>query len=254
MARSRPPASRAASCSNAMACRPCARFRAASSTASRIARRPCTTALRRLDAPVFPCSAMLSPCMTRRIASLAPGAVPRGGIPTRTLYCVHIMFAIAPRNRSDDDSAGPSAQKDCRRSADEPAPASPEADPAGTDYLRTMLRDPGNLTCNEVSLPGPPNHPFTIIAQPTPQQAEAFQRLGLEPSKMFPVPRQHRKYVFVCIRDEVTANQPLRRCCHSAHPKPAPGASGTAPRRRPPGCRHGMPSSGYKERPPDVPL
>ena len=51
--------------------------------------------------------------------------------------------------------------------------------------LRAYL---GNLTCNEASLPGQPIHPFTIIAQPTPLQAEAFQRLGVEPSKMIPVP------------------------------------------------------------------
>ena len=54
--------------------------------------------------------------------------------------------------------------------------------------LRTMLQDLGNLTCNEATLPGQPNHPFTIIAKPTPLQAEAFQRLGVEPSKMIPVP------------------------------------------------------------------
>ena len=29
--------------------------------------------------------------------------------------------------------------------------------------LRTMLQDLGNLTCNEATLPGQPNHPFTTI-------------------------------------------------------------------------------------------
>ena len=54
--------------------------------------------------------------------------------------------------------------------------------------LRTMLQHLGNLTCNEATLPGQPNHPFTIIAQPTTLQAEAFQRLGVEPGKTIPVP------------------------------------------------------------------
>ena len=58
--------------------------------------------------------------------------------------------------------------------------------------LRTMLQDLGNLTCNEATLPGQPNHPFTIIAKPTPLQAEAFQRLGVEPSKLIPVPLHPR--------------------------------------------------------------
>ncbi len=51
-----------------------------------------------------------------------------------------------------------------------------------------MLQDLGNLTCNEATLPGQPNHHFTIIVQPTPLQAVAFQRLGVEPSKTIPVP------------------------------------------------------------------
>ena len=44
------------------------------------------------------------------------------------------------------------------------------------------------LACNEATRPGQPNHAFTIIAQPTPLSAEAFQRLGVEPSKVIPVP------------------------------------------------------------------
>ena len=66
----------------------------------------------------------------------------------------------------------------------------PRAVPLWSARCRAMLRDPGNLTCNEVTLPGQPNHPFTIITQPTPLQAEAFQRPGAEPSKMIPVPQQ----------------------------------------------------------------
>ena len=58
--------------------------------------------------------------------------------------------------------------------------------------LRTVLQDLGNLTCNEATLPGPPNHPFTIIAQHTPLQADAVQRRGVEPSRMIPVPPHPR--------------------------------------------------------------
>ena len=53
--------------------------------------------------------------------------------------------------------------------------------------LRTMLQDLGNLTCNEATLPGQPDHPFTIVAQPTPLQVEAFQRLRVEPTRMIPI-------------------------------------------------------------------
>ena len=47
--------------------------------------------------------------------------------------------------------------------------------PLWSAQCRAMLRNPGNLTCNEVTVPSQPNHPFTIIAQPPPLQAEAFQ-------------------------------------------------------------------------------
>ncbi len=56
--------------------------------------------------------------------------------------------------------------------------------------LRANLRDLGDPTCDEVTLQGQPDHPFAIVAQPTPVQAEAFRRLGVEPSEMIPVPLQ----------------------------------------------------------------
>ena len=37
--------------------------------------------------------------------------------------------------------------------------------PPWSARCRTMLRVPGNPTCNEVTVPGQPNHPFTIIVQ-----------------------------------------------------------------------------------------
>ena len=109
----------------------------------------------------------------------------------------HLRKHQAPMLFEDDDPEGARAQRKTPvQKAEVPERAKRKAATRSTEIglpvrsLRTMLRDLGNLTCNEVTLPGQPNHPFTIIAQPTPQQAETFQRLGREPSKMIPVPRQ----------------------------------------------------------------
>ena len=58
--------------------------------------------------------------------------------------------------------------------------------------LRTILQELGNRSCDEATLPGRPDHTFAIIAQPNLLQAEAFQRLGVEASKMIPVPPHPR--------------------------------------------------------------
>ena len=109
----------------------------------------------------------------------------------------HLRKRLAPMLFEDDDPEGAKAQ---RNSPIEQARVSERAQlkaitqmtetghPAHS--LRTMLRDLGNLTCNEVTLPGQPDHPFTIVAQPTPLQAEAFRRLRVEPTKMIPVQPQ----------------------------------------------------------------
>ena len=62
--------------------------------------------------------------------------------------------------------------------------------PLWSARCRALLRDPGNLACNEVTLPGQPNHPFMIIPQPTPLQGGSPPGSGVEPSKMIPVPQQ----------------------------------------------------------------
>ena len=54
--------------------------------------------------------------------------------------------------------------------------------------MQTPLAVLGTLTWNEVTLPGPPNHPFPILAQPTPLLAKAFEHLKVEPGQVIPVP------------------------------------------------------------------
>ena len=107
----------------------------------------------------------------------------------------HLRKRLAPMLFEDDDPEGATAQRKTPvQTAEVSERAKQKAATKITETglpahsLRTMLQDLGNLTCNEASLPGQPIHPFTIIAQPTPLQAEAFQRLGVEPSKMIPVP------------------------------------------------------------------
>ena len=107
----------------------------------------------------------------------------------------HLRKRLAPMLFEDDDPEGATAQRKTPvQKAEVSERAKQKAATRITETglpahsLRTMLQDPGNLTCNEATLPGQPNHPFTITAQPTPLQVEAFQRLGVEPSKMIPVP------------------------------------------------------------------
>ena len=107
----------------------------------------------------------------------------------------HLRKGLAPMLFEEDDPEGATAQRTTPvQKAEVSERAKRKAATKTTETglpahsLRTMLQDLGNLTCNEATLPGQPNHPFTIIAQPTPLQAEAFQRLGVEPSKMIPVP------------------------------------------------------------------
>ncbi len=107
----------------------------------------------------------------------------------------HLRKRLAPLLFEDDDREGATAQRKTPvQKAEVSERAKRKAATKTTETglpahsLRTMLQDLGNLTCNEATLPGQPNHPFTIIAKPTPLQAEAFQRLGVEPGKMIPVP------------------------------------------------------------------
>ena len=49
--------------------------------------------------------------------------------------------------------------------------------------LRTLLDDPATLTGNEATLPGGSGEPAILFARPTPLQAEALHRLGIEPAE-----------------------------------------------------------------------
>ena len=49
--------------------------------------------------------------------------------------------------------------------------------------LAPLLADLGTLTLNEVTLPDAPQHPFPMVAKPTPLQAKAFDLLGVDPGK-----------------------------------------------------------------------
>ena len=53
--------------------------------------------------------------------------------------------------------------------------------------LPTLLDDLATLALNSMELPGNPGHPFTVATQPTPLQSRAFELLGVDPAKMFPV-------------------------------------------------------------------
>ncbi len=107
----------------------------------------------------------------------------------------HLRKRLAPMLFEDDDPEGATAQRktpvqraEVSERAKQKAATKITETGLPAHSLRTMLQDLGNLTCNEATLPGQPIHPFTIIAQPTPLQAEAFQRVGVEPRKMIPVP------------------------------------------------------------------
>ena len=106
----------------------------------------------------------------------------------------HLRKRLAPMLFEDDDprTQPPNARHPCRRPKYPSGQSGRQTKTTETGLpahsLRTMLQDLGNLTCNEATLPGQPNHPLTIIAQPTPLPAEAFQRPGVEKSKMIPVP------------------------------------------------------------------
>ena len=110
----------------------------------------------------------------------------------------HLRKRLAPMLFEDDDREGAAAQRktpvqkaDVSERAKDKAASKTTETGLPVHSLRTMLSDLANLTCNEATLPEQPNHPFTIIAQPTPLQAEAFQRLAVEPDKMIPV-QPHR--------------------------------------------------------------
>ena len=49
--------------------------------------------------------------------------------------------------------------------------------------FQTLLADLGTLTLNEVTLPDAPQHPFPMVAKPTPLQAKAVDLLGVDPGK-----------------------------------------------------------------------
>ena len=49
--------------------------------------------------------------------------------------------------------------------------------------FQTLLADLGTLMLNEVTLPDAPQHPFPMVAKPTPLQAKAFDLLGVDPGK-----------------------------------------------------------------------
>ena len=61
----------------------------------------------------------------------------------------------------------------------------PDGLPANS--IRTLPDHLGSLTLNQIALTGNPEHTFNVATEPTPLQQRAFQLLGLDPTRMFPV-------------------------------------------------------------------
>ena len=57
--------------------------------------------------------------------------------------------------------------------------------------LGTVLTDLATLTWKEAVLPSQPNHPFPLIAEPTPLQADVFRCLGIKLRDMIPATGHH---------------------------------------------------------------
>ncbi len=108
----------------------------------------------------------------------------------------HLRKRLAPMLFQDDDPEGAKAQRKSpvhKAQVSENAKRKARTKRTDSDLpvhsLATMLADLATLTWNEAALQSQPNHSFPLIAQPTPLQAEAFQRLGIQTTEMIPVSR-----------------------------------------------------------------
>ncbi len=102
----------------------------------------------------------------------------------------HLRKKWAPMLFEDDDRAvaraqrtSPMAKADVSDAAKRKARRKITATGQPVHSLRTLLDDLATLTRNEVTLPGGAGQSFTIFARPTSLQAEALQRLGIEPTE-----------------------------------------------------------------------
>ena len=130
-------------------------------------------------------------------------------IPYRWLSKIRLPAAQARMKACPHAGMQRCRQTDCAMRAKAPLPsfcqrpdASGEGDPSRkpgpvlrtvplwSARCRAMFRDPGNLACNEVTLPGQPNHPFMIIPLADIAAGGSLPGSGVEPSKMIPVPQQ----------------------------------------------------------------
>ncbi len=97
---------------------------------------------------------------------------------------------LAPLLFEEEDRAGARALRQspveqAQVSASTKAKAASKQTPEGLPVhsFQTLLADLGTLTLNEVTLPDAPQHPFPMVAKPTPLQAQAFDLLGVDPGK-----------------------------------------------------------------------
>ena len=102
----------------------------------------------------------------------------------------HLWRRLAPLLFEEEDRAGARALRQspvekAQVSASTKAKAASKQTPEGLPVhsFQTLLADLGTLTLNEVTLPDAPQHPFPMVAKPTPLQAKAFDLLGVDPGK-----------------------------------------------------------------------
>ena len=102
----------------------------------------------------------------------------------------HLRRRLAPLLFEEEDRAGARALRQspvekAQVSASTKAKAASKQTPEGLPVhsFQTLLADLGTLTLNEVTLPDAPQHPFPMVAKPTPLQAKAFDLLGVDPGK-----------------------------------------------------------------------
>ncbi len=102
----------------------------------------------------------------------------------------HLRRRLAPLLFEEEDRAGVRALRQspvekAQVSASTKAKAASKQTPEGLPVhsFQTLLADLGTLTLNEVTLPDAPQHPFPMVAKPTPLQAKAFDLLGVDPGK-----------------------------------------------------------------------
>ena len=106
----------------------------------------------------------------------------------------HLRRRLAPLLFEDDDPEGARAQRtspvqpaDVSPGAKEKAATRTTADGRPVHSLRTLLDHLASLTLNRIALAGNPDHAVTVAADPTPTQHQAFELLGIDPARMFPV-------------------------------------------------------------------